>query len=332
MPSGANTDPVMHGYGRKLRHGTNLPGFWPGSRTPFVHLSLISNLQVNSNLTNSTSWQEGSEFNERADMLLAKLVASSFGTCLAQACFRGYSPVNDPPLGSHPIVHQTAVTDGRLWKFGAYQLNKTSLQGLSDPEECSARPNLCWHSPERSLFTAVDAASGQVEGFDDSVLEDLVGMYLAEPTLTEEEIENSMSADANGGYLAKGDKKYAFNVEDDYVRHTFYASFRHVYSNRPRAIPRPEILAYEKLFMIDHPAMWHQLGLREQPWFIMKNLDFKGREHWDPEYRWLDYTNGPYVPKKFRSEGTLLTSSGVKRVSKYDRGVPMSPPLPRNDL
>ena len=60
-------------------------------------------------------------------MLTSKAILSGFGQCLAQACFQGFSPLNDP---INPLTNQTIVTDGQRWKFAVYQLNKTALQGM----------------------------------------------------------------------------------------------------------------------------------------------------------------------------------------------------------
>jgi hypothetical protein len=86
-----------------------------------------------------------------------------------------------------------------------------------------------------------------------------------------------------------GDKKYVFNVKNSYNREYFTSAHRFVYSNRPRHLPKPDILAYQRIFMINHPEQMFVVGNREQHWFKMKNIDFKGREHWDPEFRTLDH-------------------------------------------
>ena len=119
-------DPKYLGYPRYHQYGTNLPGHWTGVDKDFCHLQLVSNFQENERDSNSTSWAADSPYNERQDILTAKSILSGFGQCLAQACFQGFSPLNDPVS---PMTNQTIVTDGRRWKFSTYQLNKSALQG-----------------------------------------------------------------------------------------------------------------------------------------------------------------------------------------------------------
>ena len=119
-------DPKYLGYSQYPQFGTNLSGHWAGVDKDFCHLQLVSNFQKNQHDVNSTSWDTNSPYNERQDVLTAQSILSGFGQCLAQACYQGFSPLNDPV---EPITNQTIVTDGRRWKFSAYQLNKTALQG-----------------------------------------------------------------------------------------------------------------------------------------------------------------------------------------------------------
>jgi hypothetical protein len=42
-----------------------------------------------------------------------------------------------------------------------------------------------------------------------------------------------------------GEHKYVFNVKNTYNREYFTAFHRFVYSNRPRHLPKPDILAYQ---------------------------------------------------------------------------------------
>lgn len=149
--------------------------------------------------------------------------------------------------------------------------------------------NVCWHLPELELYSHVDLEAKEIVGFNSLVLKTIIKFYLMEPTRTEVE---------NKEYL--GERKYLYNVKNDYNRQYFHETLRLMYSRRPRHRMRPTIEPYQRLFMIRHPYIMGSLGVREQPWYILKKYDFKGKEHWDPEFKHFDYHNGPRIPKKFR--------------------------------
>lgn len=150
--------------------------------------------------------------------------------------------------------------------------------------------NVCWHLPELDLYSHVDTENKVVEGFDPLVLKALIKFYLIEPTISNIE---------NDGYL--GPKKYLYNVKNDYNRQYLHAAVRMMYSKRPRHLPRPDFEPYQRLHYQRHKAFWFIRNvMRERPWFIMKDVDHMGREHWHPEFKTFDYHRGPYVPKKYR--------------------------------
>ena len=120
-------DPKYLGYPRFGQYGTNLSGHWTGVDKGSCHLQIVSSIQNNEMSHNSTAWDTNSQHSDRPDMLTSKAILSGFGQCLAQACFQGFSPLNDP---INPLTNQTIVTDGQRWKFAVYQLNKTALQGM----------------------------------------------------------------------------------------------------------------------------------------------------------------------------------------------------------
>ena len=197
-----------------------------------------------------------------------------------------------------------------------------SEKGLSVKNEDMLR-NVCWHLPELQLYDHVDLDTGEVIGFNSIVLEALLKFYLVDPTISEADIDNEE-------YLGK--KKYIFNVKNNYNRQYFHETFRYMYSRRPRHHPRPTIEPYQRIYMINHPEQLLPFGLREQPWFIMKDYDFKGREHWHPEYKHFDYHNGPYVPKKFRPPKTNKTEYNPGSVQLWkNRGKVVSPPIPEDE-
>ena len=56
------------------------------------------------------------------------------------------------------------------------------IQGISETNDQMLR-NVCWHEPERELYTEVNPESGEVTGFDMDLLADIVRMYLIQPTV-----------------------------------------------------------------------------------------------------------------------------------------------------
>lgn len=274
----------LSGNSHKFRNGTNLPGHWTGSPTGFVHLSFVNALNNYDNETNEAAWSTNSEYNDRASMLLSKAILGSFSVLLPSACYQGFSPLNDP---THPFCTQTVVSDGQNFKFTVNQLNKTALVDCDEEDKKISR-NVCWHLPEQKLYESVDDIG--VHGFDSKVLATLIKFYIAEPKIHEADIPNQ-------GYL--GPAKYVHNLKNTYNREYFSAFHRFQYSNRPRHMPKPEILPYQRIFMINHPEQMFLAGNREQPWFKMAQYDHLGRHHWHPEFHHADYFQS-YKPKKFR--------------------------------
>ena len=181
--------------------------------------------------------------------------------------------------------------------------------------------NVCWHLPELELYSHVDLETKEVVGFNQFVLEALIKFYLMEPTIAE--IDNK-------DYL--GERKYLFNVKDNYNRQYFHEALRFMYSRRPRHHLRPSIEPYQKLYYIRHPNMLSPFGLREKPWFILRKHDFKGREHWDPEYKHFDYHDGPYIPRKFRpaKRNHYRIHPGAKTLWRR-RGKVVTTPIPKDE-
>ena len=114
--------PMQSGWVRwKNRHGTNLNATWTGTDTSFSHLVLTDSINMLEN--DSTALREDESL--RPEVLLCKTILNGFGMTFATACQHGFGPFNDPET---PFVGQVAVTDGRRWKLGVYQLNKMAMQ------------------------------------------------------------------------------------------------------------------------------------------------------------------------------------------------------------
>ncbi len=283
-------EPRQLGVAHKFRHGTNSPGFWPSSDNGFVHLQFVDS-SVNRAVreTSNSAWTE--EEAERENMLVSKAILASFGQCLAQATHLGYGPFQDP---ARPIAVQTVLTDGEKFKFCVFQLNRTAL--FSQPDADSVT-NVLWHTEEKPLLRTSEE-DGQLH-VDRDVVRNLVRFYLQEP---------SVEMDSDAGLLE--------DVENTYNREYFFHQFRAMYSNRPRATPRPFIEAWQKIRILDHNLDFAKGVMRERPWFMMAKYDWKGREHWHPEYKHYDYFESAYQPKKFRMR------KGQRRVKKVVAPIP----------
>ena len=189
---------------------------------------------------------------------------------------------------------------------------------MTDASE-SMLKNVCWHLPELELYSHVDLEKKEIVGFDPMVLKALIKFYLVEPTVAKIE---------NNGYL--GERKHLFNVKNDYDRQYLHQAVRTMYSKRPRHLMRPSYEPYQKLHYLRHKSVWFFRNVsREKPWFIMKDLDHMGREHWDPEFKAFDYHNGPYIPKKYRpaKRNFHKIHPGAQTLYK-NRGRIVSAPLP----
>lgn len=266
-------DPKNH-FSHTFRHGTNSPGFWPSSNNGFVQLQFVDSMNREEKLISESSWKEPEA---REEMLLTKGIFASFSQCMAQSTHLGFGPFMDP---DHPIVIQTVVTDGERYKFFAYQMNRTAL--FKESEEEGSPTNIIWHTEEKALFREDSAGDVSV---DKDVLKTLIRFYMEQPV-------ERMRSDAN----------LLENVKNNYNRESFYDNHRHIFSNRPRSAEKPGIESWQRIRMINHPELDFHRGLRERPWFKMARYDPKGREHWHPEFKHLDYYEPAYQPVKFRAE------------------------------
>ena len=280
-------DPKSH-FPYTFRHGTNSPGFWPSSNSGFVQLQFVDSLNREDKLSTETSWKEPEA---REEMLLTKGILASFSQCMAQSTHLGFGPFIDP---EHPIVIQTVVTDGERFKFFAYQMNRTALYKESEEEEVLT--NIVWHSEEKPLYQKNSAGDVSV---DQDVLKSLIMFYMEQPLMT-----------------MRPDASLLENVGQNYNRESFYNTHRYMFSNRPRSVEKPSIESWQRIRMINHPELDFHRGLRERPWFKMARYDWRGREHWHPEFKHLDHYEPAYQPVKFRPE------KHMRRVKKVVAPIP----------
>merc|ERR1739838_324403 len=106
------------------------------------------------------------------------------------------------------------------------------------------------------------------------------------------------------------------NYHDPYQRQYLLQNIRHMYSNRPRHLQKPETYLWEKMALVDHPGVyalrmghrrrrWFEMGHRRRRWFQMYKVSHLGKEHWHPEFETYDEKNNRYIPKALRPEQFL---------------------------
>ena len=101
-----------------------------------------------------------------------------------------------------------------------------------------------WSLDEKPLYDEIDTTSRHVKGLNLEVLANLIKFYLLKPTLREKDVENSE-------YLSH--KKYIHNLKNNYNRNYAWRSHRHIYSKRPRHLPKPDTEMWEKIYRQRHP-------------------------------------------------------------------------------
>nr|CAD7593458.1 unnamed protein product [Timema genevievae] len=151
-------DPRTDGFFQDHRHGTNIPGFWPGDPCEFGLVSFHSRGHL---VERPTSFGETDHF----EALDVQAILASYSWLLAQACYQGFSTFNDI---TYPLVTQTVITNGRLWSFYGYQLNTTLLHSENAKE--NPQRNLCYGTKPLPLYDGVE--SGRVVGEYNTLLVD----------------------------------------------------------------------------------------------------------------------------------------------------------------
>lgn len=263
-------DPRTIGYQHDYRHGTTIPGFWPGSRQEFGLLSY-----------HSRNWMAlrnpiyGAADNQEA--LHAQAMLVSFAWLFGQAVNQGFTTLNDI---TYPLSTQTILTDGQYWSFYAYQLN-TTVTHCDSFADAMARVNKCWGTVEMKLFDAVDA-DGTVIGFNDEVLRHLIKFYVNQP---KERLAVDMKPYLNKAYpRAAG---IPFVPRRDFVE----KRFKHLMENRPRHLLVPEVYNWEKIYKIDNKT--RSLEPKRRFFELDQN----------PFQRRLDDHFTGYIPKNLRKNG-----------------------------
>ncbi|CAL7945468.1 unnamed protein product [Xylocopa violacea] len=212
------------------------------------------------------------EFPLREEAITVQAILASYGWLLPQACYQGFSTVNEI---TYPLVSQTVLTNGQFWSFCVYQLN-TTLIHMEHADENPKR-NLCWITEPMKLFDKVE--DGKIEGFNEDVLQKLITFYANVPA--ERSNENLKP------YLGETVKHVA-DIVDPERREWLEQKFKHLMANRPRHLLIPEITSWQKLYMLDnHITLRYQ---RRDPWEFGYN----------PYRRRLDDHTPVYIPRCLR--------------------------------
>ncbi|XP_059055615.1 large ribosomal subunit protein mL65 [Achroia grisella] len=256
--------PETIGYFSENRHGTNIPGYWPGDHDEFGLLSFHGRGHI---LDRNVSF--GAEDNLEA--LNCQAMLASFGWLLAQANYQGFTTYNDL---TYPLVTQTVITDGQLWSFYAYQLNTIVMHNEKMDE--NPKHNICFGTKPLKLYETIE--NGRVQGLNEDVLKILVQFYLNTP----EEREYDMKP-----YLGKEEQVVA-DIEDDNKRCWLEKRYKHLVSNRPKHLLLPEIYLWERIYKIQHKTRFFEAKRRP---FELDINPFKRR---------LDEHLPPYIPKAVR--------------------------------
>ncbi|XP_068622584.1 large ribosomal subunit protein mL65 [Battus philenor] len=256
--------PESVGYFTQFRHGTNIPGFWPGDYDEFGLLSYHGRDHI---LTRQSSFGE----QDNVDALHCQALKASFGWLLAQANYQGFNTYNDI---IYPLVTQTIITNGKLWSFYIYQMNTIAMHNEQMDE--NPKHNVCFGTMPMQLYDTIE--NGKIKGLNENVLKMLVQLYLNTPEGRDYEMKP---------YLGK-DEQVIADIEDDNKRSWLESRYKHLVSNRPKHYLMPEIYLWEKIYKIQHNTRFFEAKRR---FFERGTNPFKRR---------LDEHLPPYIPKSLR--------------------------------
>lgn len=261
-------DPRAMGFATSYRHGTTIPGFWPGSIHQFGHLSFNDRTHL---INRNPAY--GAEDNQEA--LHAQGIIRSFGWLFGQACYQGFSTYNDI---TYPLVGQTIITNGQYWSFYLYQLNTTVMN--CEVINSNPKVNECYGTNEIKLYDSIDA-NGQLVGFNEEVLRHLIRFYRNTPKVRDIDMQP---------YLDVEEKTVA-DIEDLKRREFLESTFKHIVANKPRHLLPPEIHDWERIYKIDNQTM---------PMDARRRFFELGINPWK---RRMDEHAPAYIPKALRPGG-----------------------------
>lgn len=255
--------PETVGYFGEYKHGTNIPGYWPGEHDQFGLLSFHGRGHI---LDRKESFGE----EDNLEALHCQAIKSSFGWLLAQANYQGFTTYNDL---TYPLVTQTVITNGHLISFYVYQLNTIEMH--NDAVDSNPKHNICFGTKPLKLYDTIE--NGKVKGLNEDALKMLVQFYLNTP----EERNYDMKP-----YLGK--EQVVADIDDDNRRCWLESTYKHIVSNRPKHNLLPEIYLWEKIYKIKFNTRFFEAKRRPFEWGI------------NPFNRRLDEHLPPYIPKVLR--------------------------------
>ncbi|XP_011501135.1 PREDICTED: 28S ribosomal protein S30, mitochondrial [Ceratosolen solmsi marchali] len=255
------------GYFQSRERATIIPGFWPGDYSEFGFLSYHSI----GHLKNRPE-----QFNDNVDAIIAQAIFGSYSWLYTQACYQGFSTFQDP---TYPLVNQMILTNGQLWNFCVYQLNTTTMH--QDCIQTNPRKNICWVTDSMKLFDRIE--NGEVKGFNEDVLRNLIKFYANVP-----QIKEGVNMKP---YLEK--EKLIANIEDSERRIWLEEQYKHLLSNRPRHKLPPEQYHYQWIYVrkFNHFLPWY----RKSPYD--KGINVYNRK--------LDDHTPKYIPRCLRTNRKL---------------------------
>ncbi|XP_072938081.1 uncharacterized protein mRpS30 [Epargyreus clarus] len=258
------TAPERVGYLAEFRHGTNIPGYWPGDYDEFGLLSYHGRAHIT---TREKSYGE----EDNLEALHCQAMKASFGWLLAQANYQGFTTYNDI---TYPLVTQTVITNGQLLSLYVYQLNTIEMHDQKMKE--NPKHNICYGTKPLKLYETIE--NGKVKGLNEDALKMLVQFYLNEPQERKHEMKPFLNSE----------EQVVADIEDDKKRCWLEETFKRIISNRPRHYLTPEIYLWEKIYKIEHQTRFFER--KRRPFELGIN----------PFIRRLDDHLPPYIPKVLR--------------------------------
>ncbi|KAJ8714549.1 hypothetical protein PYW07_002774 [Mythimna separata] len=255
--------PILTGYYESFRHGTNIPGYWPGDLDEFGLLSYHGRGHI-------LDRKESFGPQDNLEALHCQAMKASFGWLLAQANYQGFTTFNDI---TYPLATQTVITNGQLWSLYAYQLNTIEMH---HDKVDNPKSNICFGTKPLKLYDSIE--NGKVQGLNEDVLKMLVQFYLNAP----EERDHEMKP-----YLGQEEQVVA-DIEDDNRRCWLEKRYKHLVANRPRHELLPETYLWEKIYKIKFNTRFFEA--KRRPFELGIN----------PFNRRLDEHLPPYIPKALR--------------------------------
>uniref|UniRef100_A0A1B6C0F5 28S ribosomal protein S30, mitochondrial n=1 Tax=Clastoptera arizonana TaxID=38151 RepID=A0A1B6C0F5_9HEMI len=220
-------DPGYNGIEKVRRHGTNIPGFWPGNPNEFGILSYHKRGHL---LGRPPHFGKNDEINA----LHVQGILSGFGWLMAQAAYQGFNTFIEI---TYPLTTSTVITDGRVFSFYTYQLNTLLMH--DEHMQTNTKENICYGSQEKNLYKSIEG--DKIIGWDDEVLKTLLSFYINVPKKRE---------GVNLKPYVNDEEQYICDIKDDKRREWLHKQFRHMYSNRKRHLVPYEIYDWEQIYKI----------------------------------------------------------------------------------